>query len=167
MLVMLVCATCWLSMHLYMLVYMFMHKSCLLVCRPYFNTMKIWTPDPNPWTPPFVFFLACLPSCLFSFFLASLLAMSITLICFMPLSYALCIFSFHCLSTGFLSLPLHMERGHMELGHGFPSASKKKGRGCKHVDISQATMFSRFRSFILSLWLFTLLNPLLPHPFLP
>ena len=108
MLAMLVRATHWLSMHLYMLAYMFMHKSCLLVCRPYFNIMKIWTPDPNPWTPPFVFFLACLPSYLFAFFLASLLAMSIMLICFMPLSYALCIFSFHCLSAGFLSLPLHV-----------------------------------------------------------
>ena len=41
MLVMLVCATCWLSMHLYMLVYMFMHESYLLVCRPYFNTMML------------------------------------------------------------------------------------------------------------------------------
>ena len=44
---MLVRATHWLSMHLYMLAYMFMHKSCLLECHPYFNTMKIWTPDPN------------------------------------------------------------------------------------------------------------------------
>ena len=124
---MLVRATHWLSMHLYMLANMFMHKSCLLVCRPYFNTMKIWTLDPNPWTPPFVCFLACLPSHLFASFLVSLLAMSIMLICFMPLSYALCIFSFHCLSAGFLYLSLHMERGHMELGHGFPSSSKKKG----------------------------------------
>ena len=40
MLTMLVCATRWLSMHLYTLAYMFMHESCLLVCRPCFNTMK-------------------------------------------------------------------------------------------------------------------------------
>ena len=111
MITMLVYATCWLFMHLYMLAYMFMHESCLLVCHPYFNTMKLWTFDPNlhlpSWTPPFVCFLACLPFRLFACFLVSLLAMSIMLSCLMPLSCALCIFSFHCLSAGFQSLPLH------------------------------------------------------------
>ena len=34
MLTMFVYATCWLSMHLYILSYMFMHESCLLVCHP-------------------------------------------------------------------------------------------------------------------------------------
>ena len=112
MITMLVYATCWLFMHLYMLAYMFMHESCLLVCHPYFNTMKLWTFDPNlhlpSWTPPFVCFLACLPFRLFACFLVSLLAMSIMFICLMPLSCALCIFSFHCLSARFLSLPLHV-----------------------------------------------------------
>ena len=62
-------------------------------------------------TPPFVCFLTCLLSRLFACFLISLLAMSIMsimLICFMPLSYAICMFSFHCLFAGFLSLPLHV-----------------------------------------------------------
>ena len=27
--------------------HMFMHESCLLVCYPYFNTMKLWTSNPN------------------------------------------------------------------------------------------------------------------------
>ena len=44
---MLVCATRWLNVHLYTLAYMSIHESCLLVCHPYFNTMKLWTPDPN------------------------------------------------------------------------------------------------------------------------
>ena len=105
MITMLVYATCWLFMHLYMLAYMFMHESRLLVCHPYFNTMKLWTFDPNlhlpSWTPPFVCFLACLPFHLFACFLVSLLAMSIMFICLMPLSCALCIFSFHCLSASF------------------------------------------------------------------
>ena len=110
---MLVCATRWLSIYLYTLAYMFMHKSCLLVCHPCFNTMKLWRFDPNlhlslPWTPPFVCLLACLPSRLFACFLVSLLAMSIMLICFIPLSHTLYMFSFHCLSTGFLSLPMHV-----------------------------------------------------------
>ena len=47
MLTMLVCATRQLSMHLYTLAYMSMHGSCLLVSRPYFNTMKLWTFNPN------------------------------------------------------------------------------------------------------------------------
>ena len=42
MLTMLVCATRWFSIHPYMFAYMLMHESCLLVCCPYFNTMKLW-----------------------------------------------------------------------------------------------------------------------------
>ena len=112
MLTMFVCATYWLSMHLYMLAYMSMHESCLLVCHLCFNTMKLWTFDPNLHlslanttfclsSHLFVFSLVCLLSCV-------LLAMSIVLICFMPPSYELCIFSFHYLFAGFLSLPLHV-----------------------------------------------------------
>ena len=104
MLVILVCATRWLSMHLYTLVYMSMHESCLLVCRPYFNTMKLWSKPkfvPRGHYLLFAFLLVCLLVCLLAF-------LFIMLIYFMPLSYALCIFSFHCLSTGFLSLPLHV-----------------------------------------------------------
>ena len=37
---------------------------------------------------------------------------------------------------------------------------KKKGQGCKHVDISQAVMFSRFRGLASPIWLCILLNPL-------
>ena len=119
MLTMLVCATRWLYMHLCTLAYISMHESCLLVCRPCFNTMKLWTFDLNlhfsladttfcSLSCLFDCFLACLPSRLFACFLVSLFAMSTMFICFMPLSYTLCIFSFHCLSTGFLSLPLHV-----------------------------------------------------------
>ena len=52
-------------------------------------------------------FLLGVPFHLFASFHA-MLAMSIMLIYFIPLSHALCIFSFHCLSAGFLSLPLHV-----------------------------------------------------------
>ena len=55
----------------------------------------------------------------------------------------------------------HMERGHMELGHGLPGANKK-GWGCGHVDISQTVMFNRFRGLASPIWLCTLLNPLPP-----
>ena len=115
---MLVCATRWLSMHLYTLAYMSMPKSCLLVCHPCFNTMKLWTSDPNLHLSLtetticllsclFAFLLvclfACLPFCLFACYLASYPTMPIMLICFMPF----CIFSIHCLSASFLSLPSH------------------------------------------------------------
>ena len=108
MLAMLAYATHWRSMHLYTLPYMFMYESCLLVCRPCFNTMNLHFSlvDTTFCLLPcfFVISLVCLYAC----FLVSLFAMSLMLICFMPPSYALCIFSFHCLSTGFLSLPLHV-----------------------------------------------------------
>ena len=84
MLTMLVCATYWLSMHLYMLAHMFMHESCLLVCRPCFNTMKLWTFDPNLHLCP-VDTTFCLPFCLFVFFLVCLLP------CF-PSCFLICLF---------------------------------------------------------------------------
>lgn len=126
MLTMLVCATCWLFMHLYTFAYMFMHESCLLVCRPYFNTMKSWTSNPNLHLFPhghhllFAFFLVCLLPCLFAFqfaclscFLSCLLprAMLAQLVCFFalcPLRIIYVSLSFHCLSPGFLSLPLQV-----------------------------------------------------------
>ena len=131
-LTMLVHATRWLSIHLYTFAYMSMHESRLLVCHPCFNTMKLWTSDLNLhlsladttfaclFTCLSLFLFACLSVCLLAFLFVCLscgsscllpyamLAMSVMLICFMPLSYDLCIFSFHCLSVGFLSLPLHI-----------------------------------------------------------
>ena len=114
MLAMLVGATCWLSLHLYTPAYMFMHESCLLVCRPYFNTMKLWTFDPNlhlSLTNTTFCLLPCLlVCCLFCSFacIHAMLGLSIMFIYFMPLYCALCIFSFHGLFVGFLSLPLHV-----------------------------------------------------------
>ena len=98
-LTMLVYAIRWLSMHLYTLAYMFMQESCLLVCRLYFNTMKLWAFNPN-----IHLSLAdttfCLLFCLFAF--------TCTLVCFIPIAPYLCIFSFHCWFAGFLFLPLYV-----------------------------------------------------------
>ena len=108
MLAMLAYATHWRSMHLYTLPYMFMYESCLLVCHPCFNTMNLhFSLVDTTFCLLSCFFVISLV-CLYACFLVSLFAMSLMLICFMPPSYALCIFSFHCLSTGFLSLPLHV-----------------------------------------------------------
>ena len=109
-LTMLVCATHWFYMHLYMLVYMFMHESCLLVCRPCFNTMKLWTFNANLHLSltdtTFCFF-----SCLFAFSLVCLLSCYAFHVyhayLFYAFSYTFCTFSFHYFSIGFLSLPLH------------------------------------------------------------
>ena len=91
------------SMHLCTLACMFMHESCLLMCNPCFNTMKLWKFDLNLHLSP-VDTTFCLPSCLFACFLVSLLAMSIMLICFMPLSHALCRSFFSLLVCWFLVL---------------------------------------------------------------
>ena len=96
--------------HLYTLTYMSMCESCLLVCRPCFNTMKLWTPDPN-------LHLShadttfCLLSCLFAFLLVCLLSGFFAFhayhaYLFYAFPYAPCTYSFYCLSAGFLSLPL-------------------------------------------------------------
>ena len=111
MLAMLVCATRWLSTHLYTLAYMSIHESCLLGCRLCFNTKKLWTFDPNLHLSLMDTTLVYLLSCFVSFFaciLVSMFAMSIMFIYFMPLYNALCIFSLRGLSAGFLSLPLHV-----------------------------------------------------------
>ena len=159
-LTMLVCATRWLSMHLYMLAYTSMHESCLL-----------WKFDPN-------LHLSLVDTTfrLLSYLFAFLLVCS--LCCFFachaydayPLyafSYALCIFSFHCLSASFFCLCLCMHtHGARTLGARAQSLRRKqKGRGCKHADISQAALFSRFWSLAFPFLFCTLLNPL-PSPLL-
>ena len=157
MLTMLVCATCWLSMHLYMLAYMSMHKSCLLVCRSCFNTMKLWTSDPN-----LHLSLAnttfCLHSylfafCLFSCFLASFLAMPIMLIRFMLFHMLFASFpSIACLLVSCLYLCMYTYEARMLGARAQSPQCKQKGCGCKHVDISQVAMSSRFRSLAFPFW---------------
>ena len=177
-------ATHWLYVHLYTLVYIFMHESCLLVCRPCFNTIRLWTSDPNLYLS-LTDTTFCLLSCLFTLCLLLLSCLSTPLLiclltscmlCLSLLSYLLVLhpfaiiyafLPFHCSFTGFLSLPLHvhMERGHMELGSDLLGASKKG------MDASLPTWIERLCSiglgFSFSLWLCTLFNPFFPPPFLP
>ena len=88
---MLVCATRWLSMHLYTLFYMFMHESCLLVCHPYFNTMKSWTSDPNLHLS-FEDTTFCLLSCLSDF----------PLVCLLPCSFAYHVYHAYLLYASYI-----------------------------------------------------------------
>ena len=132
MLTMFVCATCWLSMHLYTLAYMSMHESCLLVCHLCFNTMKLWTFDPNLHlsladttfclaSHLFVFSLVCLLSCFFACYVYHAYLLYASFICFLHLFLPLLV----CWFLVFAFACTHMERECMELGHGLPSASKK------------------------------------------
>ena len=89
MLTMLVCATRWLHLHLYMLAYMSMYESCLLVCHPCFNTLKLWTFNPNLHLS-LVDTIFCLFPYLFAVF-SCLLAFLLCLPCLSCLS-ALCLF---------------------------------------------------------------------------
>ena len=186
MLTMLVCATHWLSMHPYTLAYMFMHESCLLVCRPGFNTMKLWTFDPNlhlsvvdtTFCLPFylfvfflVYLLACLPSCfLVSLFILRLVMFSA--ICYAChvyhayLLYASFISSLHlfpsiaCLLVYCLCLCMYTHEARAYGARAWSPRHKQKGHGHKHVNINQAAMFSSFRGLASPIWLRTLLNPL-------
>ena len=132
MLTMLVCSTCWLSVHVYTFAYMSMHESCLLLCHPCFNTMTLWTFDPNlhlslmDTTFYFLFLLVYLLACSLAFLFfachvyhAYLLYVSFicTLHLFLPL--------FVCWYLVFAFACTHTKRGRMELGHGLLGASKK------------------------------------------
>ena len=142
MLAMLIYATCWLSMQLYTLAHMSMHESCVLVCRPCFNTMELWAVDPNlhlslvdtTFCLPFIVYLpSCLLSCLIAFSFVYLLSCSFafhvyhayqlyaSFICFLHLFLPVLV----CWSLVFAFACTDKERGHIELGHGLLGASKK------------------------------------------
>ena len=132
MLTMLVCATCWLFMHLYTLANMFMHESCLLVCCPCFNITKLWTFDPNLHfsltdatfcllSYLFVFSFVCLLSCFFTCHVYHTYLLYASFIGFLHLFFPLLV----CWFLVFAFACTHMERGCMDLGHGLPGASKK------------------------------------------
>ena len=145
MLPMLVCATRWISTHLYMLAYMSMHESCLLVSRPCFNTMRLRTFDPNLHLSLadttfcllsflftlcllFAILLVCPFAHMFARILYAMLVITILLVRFAPFCYYLCIFPFPLLICWFLVFVIvctHMEQGHMELGPDFLGAFKK------------------------------------------
>ena len=161
MLAMLVYATRWLSMHLYMLAYMFMHESCLLVCRPSFNTMKLWTFDPNLHLC-LVDTTFCLLSCLFVFSFVFLLS------CFfaLPCLSALCLFhmlfasfpSIACLLVFCFCVCMYTYGVRTQGARARSPKHKQKGWRCKHVDISQVAMFGRFRGLAFPIWLCTFLK---------
>ena len=142
---------------------------CLLVCHPYFNTMKIWTPDPNLHLSPvdtiFCLLFACLSSFLFTCLHATLFLCLPCLSCLSDLCLFCMLFTFFfppiaCLLVSCLYLCMYAH-GARTLGARaqFPRREQKR-HGCKHVDVSLSAVFSRLRSLVYLIWLYTLLNPL-------
>ena len=132
MLTMLIYATRWLSMHLYTLAHMSMHESCLLVCHPCFNTMKLWTFNPNLHFSPvdttfcllsylFAFLLVCLLSSFFACHVYHAYLLYAFFICFLHLFLPLLV----CRFLAFAFACTHMKQGRIELGHGLLGTSKK------------------------------------------
>ena len=163
-LTMLFCATYWLYVHLHTLVYMFMHESCLLVCHPCFNIMRIWTSDPNlhlsfvDATFLFVFllvypllvicYLTCLPLCSYvcshpvcyacHCYLVCLFCTPLLLSMHLSLSIAHLLVSCLCLCMYTYGARTHRARARSR-------RRKQKGHGYKHANTSQAVVFNRFR----------------------
>ena len=84
--------------------------------------------------------------------------------------FALCFFhmlfasfpSIDCLSVSCpcLCLCMYTNGARMHRARAWSPRCKQKGRRCKHVDTSQAPIFSSFRGLAFPTWLCTLLNPL-------
>ena len=139
MLAMLVCATRWPSMHFYTLAYISMHESYLLVCHPCFNTMKLWTSDPNLHLSLANTALVCLLSCFVSPFFSHP-GFYVCHVYYVYLLYASLLCSLHlflpwliCWFLVFAFACTHMERGRMELGHGLPGVNKMGEDVCTRI----------------------------------
>ena len=149
-----------------MLAYMFTRESCLLVCHQCFNTMKLWTFDPNLHfslmdTTFCLLFFVCLTSCLFACFLvlclpclSCLSALRLLHMHFASFSSIACLLvSCLCLC---LCLCMYTHGARTLRARAQSPKSKQKGRRCMQMDISQAAMFSRFRSLAFPFWFCTL-----------
>ena len=113
--------------------------------------------------------LVRLLSCLFAYLCLSclpphaMLAKSILLVYFVPFAHYLHLsLSIACLLVSCSCLCMYTHGVRMHGANERSPKRKQKGRGCKHVDISQAVMFSSFRGLASPIWSCTLLKPLPP-----
>ena len=110
----------------------------------------------------FTFLLVCLLACLLAFLFFYLPRLScLSALCLFHMLFA-SFLSIACLLVSCPCLCLCIYTNGART-HGVRAQSprhKQKGRGCEHVDISQAVMFNRFRGLASPIWLCTLLNPL-------
>ena len=153
---------------------MSMHESYLLVCRPYFNTMMLWTLDPNLHLSPadttfclflcfFPFLLICLLSplvvCPYPYFYACHIYLACSLFILLLLcshfpSLLVCWFSCFCLFMYTYGARTHGARA-------WSLRCKQKGHRCKHAE--QLHLLGLGFSF--SLLLCILYTPLFLFPF--
>ena len=127
----------------------------------------------------FVCLFTCLSSFLFAFLPVCLLAFLFVYLscgssCFLPYAmlamlimlYASFICSLHLflsisyLLVSCLCLCMYTHRARTHGARARSPRRKQKGLRCKHANISQAAMFSRFRGLASLIWFCTLLNPL-------
>ena len=107
----------------------------------------------------FVFLLVCLLACLLAFLFLCLPCLScLSSLCLFHMIFA-SFPSISCLLVSCLCLCMYTCGARTHGAKARTSRRKQKGRGCKHVDISQAAMFSRFRGLASPICLCTLLNP--------
>ena len=113
----------------------------------------------------FNFLLICLLACFLAFLFLCLLCLSyLSALCLFHMLFA----SFPliaCLLVSCLFLCMYTYEARTCGARARSPRRKQKGRRCKHVDISQAAMFSSFRGLASPIWLCTLLKPL-PSSFL-
>ena len=108
----------------------------------------------------FAFLLVCLLACLLAILFLCLLHLYACLLhtnCALSTQLFL---SIACLRVSCLCLSMYTHGARMHGARAQSPRCKQKGWGCEHVDISQATVFSRFRGLASPIWLCTLLNPL-------
>ena len=119
---------------------------------------------------------ACLLVCLFACLLVISLVCLITCLLaslFLYLPYLSCLSasclyrvlfayfpSIACLLVSCLCLCMYTDGMRTYGAKALSPRHKQKGWGCKHVNISQTAMLSRFRSLAYPIWLYTILNPL-------
>ena len=116
----------------------------------------------------FACFLVCLPSSSLAYLVACHVSnhMLYLLRLYACLLYTHCALSTHlflsivCLFVSCLCLCMYTHGVRTHGARAWSPRHKQKGHGCKHIDMSQAAMFSRFRGPASPIWLCTLLNPL-------
>ena len=108
----------------------------------------------------FTFLLVFLFICFLAFLFLCLLCLScLSTLCLFHMLFA-SFPSIACLLVSCLCLCMYTHGARMRGAKARSPRHKQKGRGCKCVSISQATIFSSFRGLAPSIWLCTLLNPL-------
>ena len=141
-------STCYASLHACLHVHAWVLLANVSSMLQHNEVMDIWSKPTfvsHKHHPLFAFLLVCFRAC----FPTSLFLCLPCLSCLSPL----CLFHMHfasfpsiaCLLVSCLCFCMYIHGARTHEARIRSPSRKQKGQGCKHVDISQATMFSRFR----------------------